>query len=96
MRQYIDAVIKEMYLFGMRFLFIKNPLVFGPYRPEKEKCYFNKFKFKIDLDRHCPRPLLNERHLAELPPFSVYLNTSMISILPNSVESAGRQADEEV
>jgi hypothetical protein len=54
---------------------LKYCLVFGPYRPEKEICYFNKngkFKFPIDLDRHDPRPLLNHRHLAEPPPFSLY------------------------
>jgi hypothetical protein len=65
-----------MYLFGACSLFVKkNRLVFGPYRPEKEICYFNKnskFKFQTDIDRHGPRPLLNHRHLAEPPPFSLY------------------------
>jgi len=54
---------------------LKNCLVFGPYRPEKEICYFNKngkFKFQIDLDRHGPRPLLNHRHFTEPPTFSLY------------------------
>ncbi len=54
---------------------LRNPLVFGPYRPEKEIFYLNKngkFKFQIDLDRHGPRPILNDSHLAGLPPFSLY------------------------
>ncbi len=54
---------------------LKNRLVYGPYRPEKDICYFNKngkFIFQIDLDRHGPRPLLNDSHLAEPPPFSLY------------------------
>ncbi len=54
---------------------LKNRLVFGPYRPEKETCYIiinGKFKFQIDLDRQGPRQLLNDSHLAERPPFSLY------------------------
>jgi hypothetical protein len=54
---------------------LQNCLVFGPYRPETKKCVLNenfKFKFKIDLYRHGPRPLLNDRHPAEPPPFSLY------------------------
>ncbi len=68
MRQYIDAMTRVPYS-------LKNCLVFGPYRPEKEIFYFNKnskFRFQIDLDRHGPRPLLNDRYLEEPPPFSLY------------------------
>ncbi len=54
---------------------LKNRLVFGSYRPEKEICYINKngkIQFQTDIDRHGPRPLLNHHHLAEPPPFSLY------------------------
>ncbi len=53
----------------------KHCLVFGPYRLEKEIFYFNKngkLKFQIDLDRHGPRPLPTDRHLAGHPPFSLF------------------------
>ncbi len=74
--QFIDAMIKEMYPVRCVFPYLlKNRLVFGPYRPEKEICYCNKngkFKFQTDIDRHGPRSLLTHRHLAEPPPFSLY------------------------
>jgi hypothetical protein len=56
--QYIDAMIKEMYLLGACSLFVKKSPSFGLYRPEKEILNFDKngkFKFQIDLDRHGPR-----------------------------------------
>jgi hypothetical protein len=70
-------MIKEMYLFGACSLFVKKLPSFFVYRPEKEIFYFNKkgkFKFQKDLDCHGLRPLLNDRHLAEPPPF--LLNTT--------------------
>jgi hypothetical protein len=54
---------------------LKNCLIFGPYRPETEICVLKencKLKFKIDLDRHGPRPLLNDPYPAGPPSFSLY------------------------
>jgi hypothetical protein len=52
-------------------------------------CYFNKngkFKFQIDLDRHGPRTLLNDSHLAEPPPFSLY--TTFNSLVSHTTKKA--------
>jgi hypothetical protein len=73
--QFIDAMIKGMYLFGACSLFIKTLPSFWPIQIGKGNIIFyqnGKFKFQIDLDRHGPRPLLSDSHLAEPPPFSLY------------------------
>jgi hypothetical protein len=54
---------------------LKNCLVFGPYRPEKEICVLNqncKFRFQINLDRHSQRPIWKICHLPDPPLFSLF------------------------
>jgi hypothetical protein len=57
---------------------LKNSILIVLYRPEKEICILNEngmFKRKNNVDRHSHRQLLNDRHLAEPPPFSMYTIT---------------------
>jgi hypothetical protein len=78
-----------MYLFGACSLFVKKLPRFWPIQTGKGNIFFNrngKFKFQIDLDRHGPRPLLDNRHLADPPilfhstlPLKVVTNEKLIA-----------------
>jgi hypothetical protein len=69
-RQYSDAMIKKDVRRACSLFVKKLPIVFGPYRPEKEILYFNiNGKFKFQMDRHGPRPLLTIAILLNPLPF---------------------------
>ncbi len=54
---------------------LKNRLVLGPYRPEKESCVLNencKLRYQINLDRHSRRPSSTICHLPDPPLFSLF------------------------